>query len=237
MGNSKDLLALNQQFFDLDLRGAEKQLARGEAWGAARNYARLPHYRFYSALLLWRRGEDPRGYIEQGLRVLEDHAPSLMDEVPEMGPSNFHLEVGAVFAFLIGRPYFHDLRPEDIGYPDGRLTVHLLQALNERLDRPAMEAELEAFERNKRHALAAKTYGNYFDILDAAAEDRPVDDLIRQAGRFYDMRAKNAFYSGGPKLEGGGPGNGDLIDYRLGAVLKCIGYRGDLVHAWRWGEA
>lgn len=231
----KDQLALNQEFFDRSLKAINTLTERGNTAGVARNYTRLPGYRFHSALLLWRSGENPSGYIEQGVRILEDNAPSLMDEVPDMGPSNFHLEVGAVFAFLIGRPYFYNLQPEEIGYPDGRLTVHLLHALEGRLDRPAMEAELESFARNKRHALAVKTYRNYFDILDAVADGRPIDGLIDQAGILYDKREKNAFYSGGPALEGGGPGNSDLVDYSLGAVLKRIDYQGPNIHVWRWG--
>ncbi len=98
-----------------------------------------------------------------------------------------------------------------------------------------MEAELESFARNKRHALAVKTYRNYFDILDAVADGRPIDGLIDQAGILYDKREKNAFYSGGPALEGGGPGNSDLVDYSLGAVLKRIDYQGPNIHVWGWG--
>ncbi len=231
----KDRLALNQEFFERALKAIDTLTERGNKSGVARNYTRLPGYRFMSALLLWRRGENPRDYIDQGIQTLEDNAPSLIKEIPDIGPSDFHLEVGAVFAFLIGRPYFYDLQPGEIGYPDGRLTVHLLHALEGRLDRPAMEAELESFARNKRHALAAKTYRQYFEILDAAAVGRPVDGLIEQAGVLYEKREKNAFYSGGPALEGGGPGNSDLIDYNLGAVLKYIDYRGPCIHAWRWG--
>lgn len=227
----KDQLGLNQEFFDRAIRAIALLTERGDAAGVARNYARLPAYRFNSALLLWRQGEYPRDFIEQGVRILEDNAPSLSRDFPEV---DLHLEVGAVFAFLIGRPYFRVLEPDEISYPDGRLTVHLLHALHGRLDRAAMEAELEAFARNKRHVLAVKTYRNYFDILDAAADGRPVDGLIAQGEVLYDKREKNAFYSGGPALEGGGPGNAELIDYSLGAVLKSIGYQGPSIHAWRW---
>lgn len=231
----KDLFKLDQQFFDSSLRAIESLTTKGDAWGVARNYARLPGYRFHSALLLWRRGDSPRDYAEQGVNILEDNVPGLLRDVPEMTVSSFHLEVGGVFAFLIGRPYFHALRPEEIDYPDGRLTVHLLHALEGRLDRPAMEAELEAFAQTKKHALSVKTYRNYFDLLDRAEAGQPFDDLVELGGMLYDKREKDAFYSGGPALEGGGPGNGDLVDYSLGAVLKHIGYQGASVHAWRWG--
>jgi len=233
----KNRLTLNQEFFDRGVKAIELLTAKGNASGVARNYARLPSYRFHSGLLLWRRGENPRDYIEQGVTVLEDNAPGLLRDVPEMTASAFHLEVGGVFAFLIGRPYFHILRPEEIEYPDGRLTVHLLHALEGRLDRPAMEAELEAFAKTKKHTLSVRTYRNYFDILERAEASLPLDDLVRLGGTLYDQRKNDAFYSGGPALEGGGPGNSELIDYSLGAVLKHISYEGSCVHAWRWGSA
>jgi len=228
----KDLLGLNQEFFDRGLRSIGLLTAKGNAAGVARNYARLPGY-FHSALLLWRRGESPRDYIEMGVRVLENNVPRMLRDAPEMTVSEFHLEVGGVFAFLIERPYFHALRPEEIEYPDGRLTVHLLHALEGRLDRPAMEAELEAFAQTKKHALAVRTYRNYFDLLDRAEAGQPFDDLVELGSALYDKRKKDAFYSGGPALEGGGPGNRDLVDYSLGAVLKHIRYEGSSVHAWR----
>ena len=201
----------------------------------ARNVSSLANYRFILGVATWRRGGDPVPYLSEGLDVLEEHIPEIVHIDPAAASTRaLHTEVAAVFAWLTRQTFSHEPLPEEINYPDGRLTALLLAELKGTPDRTAVNEVLKAFAHKKRHALAVKTFQNYFDILDRASAGQSLEDLVKFGSELYGQREHDAFYSGGPRLEGGGPGTDDLIDYRLGAVLKHVRYTGDSVHVWRW---
>jgi hypothetical protein len=85
----------------------------------------------------------------------------------------------------------------------------------------------------RRLALVSDTYRCYLRLLTAPAHEYP--SLVHQAEDLYRRRARNSYYSGGLQIFGGGPDNGHVVDFILGAILKRIGASGlSEVHGWRW---
>jgi len=97
-----------------------------------------------------------------------------------------------------------------------------------------IEIDLAKLYKSKRYLLAAQTYNLYFDVLNCSEETLKVQDVIVIAEKLYRKRASNGFFSGGNAIEGGGPDNDIVVDYRLAAILKKINYQGSSIHCWNW---
>lgn len=96
----------------------------------------------------------------------------------------------------------------------------------------------------KRRKLVHETYTAYMDIVTSArqGDSSQSNAAVVRAAANYNKRASNAYYSGGPGFEGGGPDNEHVIDYRLAALIRMrlpdqgASLTGDAaIHVWRWG--
>lgn len=96
----------------------------------------------------------------------------------------------------------------------------------------------------KRRKLVNETYATYMEIVASARQgdsSSAVAAVLRAAAN-YNKRARNAYYSGCPQIEGGGPDNEHVVDYRLAALIRmCLPDQGAsltgdaAIHVWRWG--
>ena len=89
---------------------------------------------------------------------------------------------------------------------------------------PRWNELIERLRQKKRAALAAETYGIYRAILQAGLNSDPMRTVqeAENAAKAFVRRKQNAFFSGGPQTEGGGPDNDHVVDYRLGALMKAL---------------
>jgi hypothetical protein len=200
------------------------------------NARQLFKNRLMVGLLTWRLGGDPRTAITDavagflaGRQILRQMDPGA--KIDHLVP----LESALVVAYLI------DKQPE---YPpdatadeehdayERRLDLLLAAAVRGQVDPVAVDAAVAELAARKRCKLAADSYRTYFQIL--GAQQGELDDLVRAAEKLYGKRARDSFYSGGEATDGGGPDNPHVVDYRLAAVLKKVGYQGESVHRWRW---
>lgn len=78
---------------------------------------------------------------------------------------------------------------------------------------------------SKWQMLLKDTYSTYRDLL---AGDK---EAIRRAERNFSKRRSDGYFRGGPQIDGGGPDNAHVIDYRLAAILNTVAYETDSIHA------
>jgi hypothetical protein len=185
-------------------------------------------------LILWRRGQSPRRPLEAALDAFIEHRPALKAINPNMfGASTVPEKTAMIVGFLLGRriePWFayahHNV-------PDARLDCLLAMGLEDCFPQEVARNELSAVRANATLALLADTYQTYFEILEASNHEH-ASTTIELAELHYRARAQDEFYVGGEHTDGGGATNSLIVDYRLAAVLKRIGYAGKSVHRWRW---
>ncbi|MCS7468285.1 hypothetical protein NZK35_16660 [Stieleria sp. ICT_E10.1] len=78
---------------------------------------------------------------------------------------------------------------------------------------------------SNEQALLRKTFVTYAAILDGNK------GKIGTAESNFAERGSDSYYSGGLQIDGGGPDNSSVIDYRLAAILKATGSEMDTIHA------
>ena len=78
---------------------------------------------------------------------------------------------------------------------------------------------------SNEETLLSKTYATYSKIL---AGD--IDEIGNAASNFSERRT-DSYYYGGLHIDGGGPDNANVIDYRLAAILKARRMEVDTIHA------
>jgi|ERR1051325_6024580 hypothetical protein len=115
---------------------------------------------------------------------------------------------------------------------DRLLDVVLGRSLQGGWDDANWEIGLGQLRKNKRTKLSHESYLAYQHLIHANPNEVPA--LVAQSSALFGMRKKDAFYKGGPQSEGGGPDNDFTVDYRLAAIMKKIGFRGDSIHSWKW---
>jgi hypothetical protein len=116
---------------------------------------------------------------------------------------------------------------------DCLLDAALGYALRDRWDHPTWKGGLGELQSSEHTALSAETYSTYYRLLRAQSDE--VDGLVARAVVLFEDRRDDPFYMGGPQTEGGCVDNDVVVDYRLAAVMKKIGYQGENIHRWRWG--
>lgn len=79
----------------------------------------------------------------------------------------------------------------------------------------ALEIAIPGAEVPKRQLLMRDTYSAYAELLKGNSEQMPLAEAN------FVRRRSDAFYSGGLQIDGGGPDNGHVIDYRLAAIIKA----------------
>jgi hypothetical protein len=115
------------------------------------------------------------------------------------------------------------------------LDAVLGRGLQNKLDEVAWTAGLDQLRQVKGSSLAVESYMTYHRLL-RSSEKCGVQADIGKAISLFEKRKNNSFYGGGEQTEGGGNDNGITVDYRLAAIMKKIGYKGNSVHLWQWEE-
>lgn len=93
---------------------------------------------------------------------------------------------------------------------------------------------INGLSADKKSALAAETYENYFQILRSSIDPKELNQRAEKGEILFLHRAKDPYYRGADQSEGGGDDNAYLVDFRLAVVLKRAKYDGQSIHAWKW---
>ena len=190
--------------------------------------------KFMQALILWRKGEDPRSTLESCVNRLFECADDLFQFNPDAKVGvDLPLEKAMLLTFLTERHLDIPWGFSEIDVPDRRLDYLLATALRSGF---ALEVPvaLDILAEKKECDLSVRSYRTYFEILDHSVVNVPIEKLVQVAEEQFRGRAKDNFFSGGDQTEGGGSDNDLVVDYRLAAVLKAVGYAGVSVHKTIW---
>ena len=142
------------------------------------------------------------------------------------------LEKAFFVAFLVNESAItfdlHDLVADRL--LDANLGLGLQGEWNEEM----WASGLEQLRQVKGSTLAVETYTTYHRLL-RSSQDSEAKAAVEKATSQFEKRKSNGFYSGGEQTDSGGNDNAITVDYRLAAIMKKIGYKGDSVHSWQWG--
>src|ERR1051325_5228970 len=140
------------------------------------------------------------------------------------------LETASIIAFLTDQPI---IEFDNSMFEHERLLDSVLGiGLHNGWENTKWALGLETLGKRKRAKLAVETYSVYDELIHASTKEAPA--LVDQASQLFARRKKDGYYAGGIQTEGGGPDNDFTVDYRLAAIMKKIGFRGDSIHAWKW---
>ncbi len=181
-------------------------------------------------LMSWRGNSDPKVFLGQALDGLMSSVQLLTEISENRQPEcELPLEKGGIVASLLGREFLSGFEGSTAD-PVRQLDNYISRALlSDNSSRPQISVN-DSVLTQKAGALAARTYAVYADIL----QGRGGADRVAEADDLFVKRSKDIFYCGGDQAEGGGKDNLIVVDYRLAAILRKIGYKGDSIHQWRW---
>lgn len=222
-------------FFKKQMSRAQNGLAVGQSSGNyqlfALNTRQLFKTQLMQGLIAWRQGAEAAQLIASAVGKLEANADVLAG-MPgiELSSIDLPFEKAAIVSFLLDRPTRLSSPLVDVIAPDRRLDATMVSELAG--GSPGDGAHSELVSLAKISDLAARSYETYFELLGPSVEGHSVDEMVREAEINFKSRISDSFYSGGDQTEGGSQDNGLVVDYRLAAVLKKIGYEGDTIHRW-----
>lgn len=204
----------------------------------ALNARQLFKSQLMQTLVRWRLKENPLPHLEVCLVNIFTNAELLvvLDETAEIC-SDLPIEKAMILAFLNDRKI--DLRIDfsSVEVPERLLDYLLALTLFSGSITEEIQAEIsrktELLANNSKCILASNTYQTYFEILSNFFKKLPFEDFVSRAEELFKRRANDSFYSGSEQTEGGGQDNQIVLDYRLAAIFKKIGYTGVSVHRWR----
>lgn len=182
-------------------------------------------------LIKWRTDSDPRGVFERALDSLIINRGLIkeIDSKPEF-EQELPLEKGGMIAGLVGRNFSMDFNGPVENFErnlDFRISKMVLSADPAEM---AVSLDFSALVK-KAGVVAARTYFLYMEILKG---QKNASELVAEADELFMKRSNDKFYCGGDQTEGGGKDNLIVVDYRLAAILKRVGYSGTSMHQWRW---
>lgn len=224
------------EFFDDASEGSRRGMAiaheKSDYYLAALNCGETLKYRTMQGLLSWRLGQNPSEYFKSGLRVFaEDWKVVSTIGGEKASLSDTPNDIVPYLSYLVGEPnaaIAFDVR----GLKSDRLLGALLgNWLYDSLDTVLWDKGMAQL-RKPRSALGVATYELYWAVVHASPEELPT--LVKRGEVLYLKRESNPWYCGGPSTEGGNGDNEFVVDYRLAALLKRKGYKGESIHAWRW---
>jgi hypothetical protein len=184
-------------------------------------------------MMTWREGGSPRPFFEEAI----DDIVKYRDDLLSRGMTTAHLPIDtAIFiASLLDRQSEFVLGECELDVcGDLFLDCHLAKGLLGQPIDASIRSGFERLRKAKRHALAIRTYETYFHLMALEATSSSITQAVASADANYAARRKDAYYSGGPDIEGGGDYNDMVIDYRLSAILKYRGIEQESLHRWRW---
>ncbi|WP_454675447.1 hypothetical protein [Achromobacter pestifer] len=182
-------------------------------------------------LIKWRTDNDPRGVFERALDSLLFNRELIRDIDPKSGfDQDLPLEKGGMIARLIDRNFLIDFHSPVENF--GRQLDFQISEIMLSSDPAEMAVSVDfSILVEKVGVVAAWTYFLYMEILKGK---RNVSELVAEADELFVRRGNDRFYCRGDQTEGGGEDNLIVVDYRLAAILKKVGYSGTSMHQWRW---
>lgn len=181
-------------------------------------------------LMKWRGSNDPKVFLGQALDGLMSSVQLLSEINMNQQPGReLPLEKGGIVASLLGREFLSSFEESAVD-PVRQLDIDISRALLSDSSSGPQISVNDSVLTQKAGAVAARTYAVYADIL----QGRGGADLVAEADDLFVKRRKDAFYCGGDHTEGGGKDNLIVVDYRLAAILKRVGYKDDSIHQWWW---
>ena len=224
------------QFFTEQLERAQSGFAiastNKNAQLAALNLRQAFRHRLMLGLLTWRQGSNPTSYLASAVQQLnEAHlVVQQWDARFDVGAS-LPMATSALISVLVAKEPTKATSHSNGLAADVRLDL-LLAGGNP--DQLLANGALGDLRRSKRTHLAADTYENYLRILASKGEPERLETACRLGEKLFSARSNDPFFSGGHQIEGGGPNNELIVDYRLAAALKLAQATVPSVHAWRW---
>ena len=118
------------------------------------------------------------------------------------------------------------------------LDTALVRSLESNDRSGVFDALLAKIESSKRMKLVHATYSNYAELMRRRADGESIADAVHAAEKLFRKRGRNAAFDSA--IDGGGPDNDLVVDFRLGAILKWCRRRNpslavsESIHDWRW---
>lgn len=183
-------------------------------------------------LVAWRKKIDPSPYFNQAVDDISIYCEAIVNKGASLSP--MPLSAASLISSLVEREFEFSLACEIDEAADLYLDCLVAAEIKGHTGSDSSEKGIGILAESDRQALAVRTYKVYFEILGRPPESPLLENLVVSASKNYSDRAKDRFYSGGQDINGGGKYNDVVVDYRLGAILKHVGYVGDSAHSWRW---
>jgi hypothetical protein len=198
----------------------------------SQNAGNIFRYNIGLAMIAWRDACNPTTFLVEAI----DDILTFRDDLISRGmtTSKLPLSTATIIASLIGRQseFSIDCQVDTAG--DLFLDCILGKRLQGSPHDAVVAQGIAHLSELKRQMLAASSYRTYFDLINRDKGSPDVQDLIASAESNFTARRKDAFYSGGLDIEGGGQYNNIAVDYRLSAVMKYRGLLSSSIHHWRW---
>lgn len=189
-------------------------------------------------LVNWRQGDSPVRDLEHAIQAMQ--GVSAMARAWDQSfdaVANLPVARAALLSRLVGKERATEVNEWGAGpglSPDVRLDLLLASELPIDEAVRSSAALISQLSATKKTALAAESYGNYFEILVCAADSERLQECSEKGHTLFLRRSRDTYYTGGDQSEGGGDDNARVVDYRLGFALRRAGYEGASMHAWKW---
>jgi hypothetical protein len=206
---------------------------REDAGLFSQNAGNIFRYNMMLGMMTWRDGDDPTSLFNEAIDDIIRYRDDLASR--GMTTAKLPLSTATILASLLDRQFEFLLGPCELDFAgDLFLDCHLAKRLQGVPPEPDVQKGFDRLDKLKRQTLAARSYKTYFDMLDMVAASADIAGAIEAANANYAARRKDAFYSGGHDIEGGGQDNDAAIDYRLAAIMKCRSVTATSLHGWLW---
>jgi hypothetical protein len=232
MAKSPEQILMNHRLHaERSKNGLDVAKAGSNAELATQNICEIFKSFLMQALINWRcRLDSPVVPLREAITNLRQ-GNSILAAMGVHGAEDLPCERATIIEFLVNE----DSGPCDSTplFADRLLDATLGRGLHGGFDNETWTVALEQLRQLKGSSLAVESYMTYHRLL-LSAGNSDVRADVKKADSLFDKRKGNTFYGGAEQTEGGGNDNAITVDYRLAAIMKKIGYKGDSVHAWRW---
>lgn len=212
-------------------------LEKGDLESVARGHNSLARAYVLRALIRWRHGESPLEDLDLGYGVYTTFRAFLAAHTLGYKLIAPYADLYAQTFSLIGKKVEipalddYDRRLGKLAiYP--RYLAEFAQGVAATSEwRPDVNRFLET-----GRSLLDETYRVYLKLLGEIPSEESADALVAQAEKNWKKRRTSKQFAGSGQWEGHDYTNDGYPDVTLAAVLKIIGWRGDSIHRWTWGD-
>lgn len=236
---------------EMSWAGVEGARQSGDYDLAAFNTSGAYDAELMAGLIQWRLNEDPRQVLARACGVVRNGLASLEGLKP--GASHWLFVDFSTVSFielLLGQAVPHSPEPDlsewgvhGLDYVGQFLDRALAGAIRNREEPPRWGELLASLASRRRLGLLQETHSTYREVITSRASG-DVDGALRAASRavsLFRKRESDSYYAGGREIDGGGPDNPNVVDFRLAAILKhrlpeaaSFFSVEDRVHLWSW---